>query len=123
MEIGLQYCTNKERIVRRILHKLNELSGLPVVTHDSRENSLELTELCFLLYNTGSLRDGLSRTSKENRLELIELSNIHRVSSLIDNSRYKLILKIPAFYNISQPNFAILLILICSFREYTFWPR
>ena len=26
-----------------------------------------------------------------------------------------------AFYNISQPNFAILLILVCSFREYTFF--
>jgi hypothetical protein len=25
-----------------------------------------------------------------------------------------------AFYNISQPNFAILLVLVCSFREYTF---
>jgi hypothetical protein len=25
-----------------------------------------------------------------------------------------------SFYNISQPNFAILLILVCSFREYTF---
>jgi hypothetical protein len=25
-----------------------------------------------------------------------------------------------ASYNISQPNFAILLILLCSFREYTF---
>jgi hypothetical protein len=28
-----------------------------------------------------------------------------------------------AFYNISQPNFAILLILVCSFRKYTFLPR
>jgi hypothetical protein len=28
-----------------------------------------------------------------------------------------------AFYNISQPNFAILLILVCSFREYTFFAK
>ena len=28
-----------------------------------------------------------------------------------------------AFYNMSQPNFAILLILVCSFREYTFFAK
>jgi hypothetical protein len=28
-----------------------------------------------------------------------------------------------AFYNISQPNFAILLFLVCSFREYTFFAK
>jgi hypothetical protein len=28
-----------------------------------------------------------------------------------------------AFYNISQPNFAILFILVCSFREYTFFAK
>ena len=31
--------------------------------------------------------------------------------------------KFSAFYNISQPNFAILLILVCSFREYTFFAK
>jgi hypothetical protein len=28
-----------------------------------------------------------------------------------------------ALYNISQPNFAIILILVCSFREYTFFAK
>jgi hypothetical protein len=28
-----------------------------------------------------------------------------------------------AFYNISEPNFAILLILVCSFQEYTFFAK
>jgi hypothetical protein len=28
-----------------------------------------------------------------------------------------------AFYNISKPNFAILLILVCSFGEYTFFAK
>ena len=28
-----------------------------------------------------------------------------------------------AFYNISQPNFAILLILVCSFQKYTFFAK
>jgi hypothetical protein len=28
-----------------------------------------------------------------------------------------------AFYNISQPHFAILLILVCSFGEYTFFAQ
>jgi hypothetical protein len=28
-----------------------------------------------------------------------------------------------AFYNISEPNFAILLILVCSFGEYTFFAK
>ena len=35
---------------------------------------------CFLLYNTGSIRDDPYWTSRKNSLELIELSSINKVS-------------------------------------------
>jgi hypothetical protein len=49
-----------------------------------------------------------------------EKYSIAKLQILYTSTRYTIL---SAFYNISQPNFAILLILVCSFPEYTFFAK
>jgi hypothetical protein len=47
--------------------------------------------------------------------------NVVAISARNTTSAYKYTKFSTAFYNVSQPSFTILLILVCSFREYTFF--